>query len=89
MQLLYLSTANVAELFSLYFPQATVTGVIFSVPAWRPQNNATLKISAFEWFRMRIHHKIISILPPTIYNSALHRVFVRLKYSHLSTTAIS
>ncbi|WP_211487839.1 hypothetical protein, partial [Escherichia coli] len=50
----------------------TVTDAVFSVPAYGPQNDVTLKMPAFEWVHVQLHQQkgMISLSPPTICNSA-------------------
>ncbi|MBW7419496.1 hypothetical protein, partial [Escherichia coli] len=52
--------------------QLTVTDAVFSVPAYGPQNDVTLKMPAFEWVHVQLHQQkgMISLSPPTICNSA-------------------
>ncbi|MFP0004782.1 hypothetical protein ACJHYA_19625, partial [Escherichia sp. WS2690] len=41
-----------------------------------PQNDVTLKMPAFEWVHVQLHQQkgMISLSPPTICNSAIHRI---------------
>lgn len=52
--------------FSQYFLQPTVAYAVFAVPAHHPQNDASLKIPAFEWVYVLLHQQkgMISLSPP-------------------------
>ncbi|MFJ0324344.1 hypothetical protein Q4114_14425, partial [Acinetobacter baumannii] len=45
-----------------------------------PQNDVTLKMPAFEWVHVQLHQQkgMISLSPPTICNSALFNISLKL-----------
>ncbi|MCV9356831.1 rRNA adenine N-6-methyltransferase family protein, partial [Escherichia coli] len=49
-------------------------------PAYGPQNDVTLKMPAFEWVHVQLHQQkgMISLSPPTICNSAVNSVLIKL-----------
>lgn len=56
---------------SQHLLQLTVTDAVFTVPSYRPQNDVTLKMPAFEWIHglLRQQKVMISLSSPTICNS--------------------
>ncbi|MFK5936244.1 hypothetical protein Q4296_17235, partial [Acinetobacter baumannii] len=47
------------------------------------QNDVTLKMPAFEWVHVQLHQQkgMISLSPPTICNSALHRPVIFFEFA--------
>jgi hypothetical protein len=52
--------------------QFTVANAVFTVPAYRPQDNVTLKMPAFEWVHVLLRQQkmTISLSPADFCNSA-------------------
>jgi len=59
--------------FSQHLLQFTLADAVFAVPAYCPQDDATLKIPAFEWVHMLLRQQnvAISLSPPDFCNSAV------------------
>ncbi|MFP8656410.1 hypothetical protein, partial [Klebsiella sp. DR_160cip] len=51
-----------------------------------PQNDVTLKMPAFEWVHVQLHQQkgMISLSPPTICNSAVQDIRIRLTNKNLT-----
>ena len=58
--------------FGQHLLQLAIADAIFAVPAYRPQNDVTLKMPAFKWVHVlpRQQKVTMSLSPPDFCNSA-------------------
>ena len=63
---------NIHTTFGQHLLQFTIADAIFAVPAYRPQNDVALKMSAFEWVHVLLQHQKVtmSLSPADFCNSA-------------------
>jgi len=68
-----LGVIDIHTTFSQHLLQFTVADTVFAVPAYRPQDDVTLKMPTFEWGHMLIRQQkgAISLSPPYFCNRAL------------------